>query len=1033
MFLILAMGTVNAENITVNNTDCSNVSLNSELNEQNVVLNDDISDSKIYEINDTNYETYFNLTTGELLENSPIKDGDSLKIGNVSDKMFIINKKLNISSISTNDIMINSSLQLVPGSENSIVSGLHIENTENKYAHNSNLYLVGCMLTYTENITVKDSIFHSTSARPLTLINSNNSLILNNIISSYKELEPSAFSGTTVLSVVASSYNNITGNKIYSNKANIVYFLPSEAGYNLAKSGINSTGNIISNNYLDAGEGISSGSAWGIVMMSNTVKVYNLTIINNTICNTNRGVNTVNGFDASLSIINNTFFNVTQSIYLVSTNSLINGNNITISENAGSTSSIYINKGKSVITSNTINILKNNTNNYAIELNNCEADVEYNDITSVNNYTIKTTNTFNTTISNNYILANVSDNSVIDSNSENLTISNNKPTNSSIVINVNDIKFGETATIIIDMPIDATGNVIIVIDGISYTEEIIDGKSYLVLSNLDAGSYEVNAIFEGDNNYYPNKNSTNFNVEKSNPSLRIDVNDIIEGEDAIIYVTLNDAYGSLDGNVKVTVGSIIETVHVVNGKGTFTVSNLTEGEYTVSATYAGSSNYNSATTSTSFNVNIEIIDINVEISEVIVSDNETEILGNITDIESNPLKGTLTIILDNKTVTANVNDGKFNIIIPECIPAGEYNITFEFEGESTYSNTTQIITVTSVDKIIAEDLVMYYMDGSQFTAQFIINGKPQSNVNVTITINNVSYNRITDNEGYVSMNINLNPGTYNITVSYNDMSVNRAVNVLSTLISGGDLVKYYKNESKYNVLVLDSNGNPIANSTVEFNINGVFYNRTTDSEGVATLNINLNPGTYIITAIGPDGLMISNNVTVLSTIITDDIVKYHLNGTQYLINVLDDRGSPLANKNVIININGVFYNRTTDSNGIAVLNINLNPGDYIATVYDLDSGLAVSNNIKVLPVLSGDDLKMFYHDGSKYSAKLVDSQGNPLEGETITFNINGVFYNKITDVNGIATLNINLNPGDYVITAYWDEIAHSNTISVKQN
>lgn len=74
---------------------------------------------------------------------------------------------------------------------------------------------------------------------------------------------------------------------------------------------------------------------------------------------------------------------------------------------------------------------------------------------------------------------------------------------------------------------------------------------------------------------------------------------------------------------------------------------------------------------------------------------------------------------------------------------------------------------------------------------------------------------------------------------------------------------------------------------------------------------------------------------------------------------------------------------------------------------------------------------MFYQDGSNYTAKLVDSYGNPLEGETITFNIHGVFYNKTTDENGIATLNINLNPGEYIITAYWGEISHSNTISVK--
>jgi len=54
------------------------------------------------------------------------------------------------------------------------------------------------------------------------------------------------------------------------------------------------------------------------------------------------------------------------------------------------------------------------------------------------------------------------------------------------------------------------------------------------------------------------------------------------------------------------------------------------------------------------------------------------------------------------------------------------------------------------------------------------------------------------------------------------------------------------------------------NIEVEFNINGVFYKRFTDEYGKASLNINLGPGEYIITAKNPvSGEMHSNTVTVL--------------------------------------------------------------------------------------------------------------------------------------------------------------------------
>ena len=48
---------------------------------------------------------------------------------------------------------------------------------------------------------------------------------------------------------------------------------------------------------------------------------------------------------------------------------------------------------------------------------------------------------------------------------------------------------------------------------------------------------------------------------------------------------------------------------------------------------------------------------------------------------------------------------------------------------------------------------------------------------------------------------------------------------------------------------------------ISFNINGVMYNRITDSEGHAKLNINLPAGEYIITS-SYNGCNIANNITV---------------------------------------------------------------------------------------------------------------------------------------------------------------------------
>lgn len=51
-----------------------------------------------------------------------------------------------------------------------------------------------------------------------------------------------------------------------------------------------------------------------------------------------------------------------------------------------------------------------------------------------------------------------------------------------------------------------------------------------------------------------------------------------------------------------------------------------------------------------------------------------------------------------------------------------------------------------------------------------------------------------------------------------------------------------------------------------FNINGVFYTRTSDTTGYA-LNINLKPGHYTITATH-NGCSVSNKITIKSQIQT---------------------------------------------------------------------------------------------------------------------------------------------------------------------
>jgi hypothetical protein len=217
-----------------------------------------------------------------------------------------------------------------------------------------------------------------------------------------------------------------------------------------------------------------------------------------------------------------------------------------------------------------------------------------------------------------------------------------------------------------------------------------------------------------------------------------------------------------------------------------------------------------------------------------------------------------------------------------------------------------------------------------------------------------------------------------------------------------------------------------------FNINGVFYYRAVNENGTARLNLNLGAGEYILTAANPvTGEKASNNITILSKIAeNNNLVKYYKNDSQYTVKLIGDNGKAVgAGENVTFNINGVFYTRTTNASGIAKLSINLPPGDYIITAEYKEC--KVSNNISVLPVLSASDISMSYRDGTQFKAYLLDGQGKPLSGATVTFNINGVFYKRISDDSGVVRLNINLMPGEYIITSSYNGLNIANTIKIK--
>ena len=576
-----------------------------------------------------------------------------------------------------------------------------------------------------------------------------------------------------------------------------------------------------------------------------------------------------------------------------------------------------------------------------------------------------------------------------------------------------------------------SGNVIVTVAGKEYIVEVTDGKGIFTGDKLAAGTYGFAAAWAGNDNYNAVVENGDFKVNKIDSTVAVNADDIKVGENVTVTVNVpTDA----TGDVIIIVDGVDYTVAIENGKAVKTIADLKANDYTVTVKYSGDNNYNANQNTTEFTVS-KISDYNMNIT---VPEFKEGVNSTINVVLPKDATGTVTVEIGGKNYTANVTDGVANVIIPG-LGVGDYNITTTYSGDAKYDLMTKKGNITVIPNVNVNldvsDVEMFYHDGTRLVAKLTdYQGKPIVNATIYFNINGVNYARTTDANGTASIALNLESGAYPVIVAYNGsasyskISKNITVTINPSIIAD-DLVKMYKNDTKFSAKFLGSDGKVLANTTVKFNINGVLYTRTTNNDGVGSLAINLRPGEYVLTAYNPvTGEQQGFNITVKSLIVTQDLTKYYMNASSFQATIYDKNGSLAVGKNVTFNINGVFYTRTADENGVVSLAINLRPGEYIiTTIYE---GLDIGNNIVVLPTLVTHDINMTYMDGSKFTAQTLDGHGKPLANQNVSFNVNGVFYHKVTDDKGFASLTIRLMSGKYIITSSWNDFQTGNTIII---
>ncbi len=628
---------------------------------------------------------------------------------------------------------------------------------------------------------------------------------------------------------------------------------------------------------------------------------------------------------------------------------------------------------------------------------------------------------------------------------------------------VDNVSSTEDSNLISDYVSDQSKLEISSEDSISQTNIVNshdDNLSDYPLESIDASNYEDNdgeintstaddsnvLSATGDDDVLSAKTSTKLTVSSTHYS----------SAGSVFQVTIKDAKGNALTSQKISLtinGKTYSASSNSKGIATFKTAALAIGVYSVKVTYAGSSKYSKSSLSQKVKVVSSLSGSNMNKYYGYVSAYTVTFYKN-----TGPLVNTkVSFIVAGKTYTKTTNSNGVASLDVNLAP-GNYSITAvnPFSGEKL---TNKIVVKKDTTKISHGSSSTYILPNHKYS--FTVTLKSKSGVlisgkKVTFTYNNKEVTTTTNANGKATITIPvLSKGTYSIRYMFDEdifyygssASGKLYVKDSTTKLTGSDLKMKYSDGSKFSVTLKNSNNKALANKNVKLTLNGKTYTVKTNTKGVAYLNVGaLKPATYTVKYVysssGLKDYSYGSNKIVVSkqtaTISARDLVMKYNDGSVYKVTIKGKSGNLLKNTTVKFTINGKTYTKTTDSNGVAKLNIGLAIGYYTiktsvsSTCYQAN---AVSKHILVNGTkFSASELYVIPGNNVTYSVKLLDGKSNPIKNTNVKFTVNGKTYTKSTNSNGVAKVALGvLSDGDYTIKFSQGSYSGSSKIHVARS
>ena len=402
------------------------------------------------------------------------------------------------------------------------------------------------------------------------------------------------------------------------------------------------------------------------------------------------------------------------------------------------------------------------------------------------------------------------------------------------------------------------------IDGMKYIVTEANGQAKYYTGGLAKKAYSVNVMAYG-NEIYKDSNKETVEFDLSGISTTLSASDVTTDYNGgkNFTATLKDANGKTVKGAMLTVkiGSLTRVLYTDdNGQVSLSTNGILPDTYTATVTFDGDDTY--AASNTTAKVTINKLDTKLTAKYDASSKN---IVATVKDANGNPVNGVkVGFAIDGvKYATTDANgEAKYSTA---DLADGTYKVNVQAYGNEIYQNSNkETVTFTVGDKQQSKIFLrnaLYFVTQTKMVKVTLwdANNKPLAGKTVHITLKEygLKYSGVTDENGDALIRVGVGLGVHNATVSFDGddkyQASMRVGNIRVIKETPSIMVRGYNQQFKVSdnpkivkVYLWDRESKPLpVNSKVAIKIEGKTYIGYTDSQGIASISININKaGTY---------------------------------------------------------------------------------------------------------------------------------------------------------------------------------------------